>query len=178
MRLPMRAYDRSAFGQDWFDSDGNGCNQRDDVLMRDAVPGTVELAVQGSCDHDVLAGTWNDPYTGAQLTFDDLKTPEQAMALQIDHVVPLAEAWRSGADAWSAGRRVAFANDLANLLAVDGEANQAKSDSGPEDWMPVDGFACEYVQAWVATKERYRLGVDKVERTALLTQFAECARGV
>ena len=81
-------YDRDAFGSAWADSDGNGCNQRDDVLLRDVLPGTVTVADQDACDHDVLAGSWIDPYTGVTLTFDDLKDLSQAEAIQIDHVVP------------------------------------------------------------------------------------------
>jgi hypothetical protein len=87
------AYDRGAFGTAWADTDHNGCNQRDDVLLRDAVAGTVRSGQQGRCDHDVLGGTWVDPYTGRTLTFADLKEPHQAQAIQIDHVVPLSEAW-------------------------------------------------------------------------------------
>src|SRR5690606_10803481 len=105
-------YSRAAFGTAWKDTDGNGCNQRDDVLLRDAVPGSTVVQVQHSCPHDVLAGTWIDPYSGKNLVFDDLKDPRQAQAIQIDHVVPLAEAWLSGAHAWTAERRVQFANDL------------------------------------------------------------------
>ncbi len=114
---------RDAFGSDWVDTDHNGCNQRDDVLLRDSVPGTTKVAQQGACDHDVLAGTWHDPYTGRILRFTDLKDLSQAEAIQIDHVVPLAEAWVSGAAGWSHDRREAFANDLHELLAVDGPTN-------------------------------------------------------
>ena len=92
-----QGYDRDAFGSDWIDTDHDGCNQRDDVLLRDAVPGTTRVAQQDACDHDVLAGTWHDPYTGRTLRFTDLKDLSQAEAIQIDHVVPLAEAWVSGA---------------------------------------------------------------------------------
>ena len=124
-------YDRDAFGSDWIDTDGNGCNQRDDVLLRDAVPGTTKVAQQGSCDHDVLAGTWHDPYTGRTLRFTDLKDLGQAEAIQIDHVVPLAEAWVSGARRWSTRKRETFANDLRELLAVDGPTNMGKGDGDP-----------------------------------------------
>ena len=121
-------YRRDAFGSDWVDTDGNGCNQRDDVLLRDAVRGTTRVQTQGACDHDVVAGTWHDPYTGRTLTFTDLKDLRQAEAIQIDHVVPLAEAWVSGARRWSRTRREAFANDLGELLAVDGPTNMSKGD--------------------------------------------------
>ncbi|MFS3127501.1 hypothetical protein ACLM5J_03755 [Nocardioides sp. Bht2] len=79
-------YQRKAFGSAWRDTDRNGCNQRDDVLLRDAVPGSTRVQQQGRCDHDVLAGTWRDPYSGRTLQLDDLKNPSQAQAVQIDHV--------------------------------------------------------------------------------------------
>jgi hypothetical protein len=99
---------------------------------------------QGSCDHDVLAGTWHDPYTGRTLTFIDLKDLRQAEAIQIDHVVPLAEAWVSGARHWSRAGREAFANDLGELLAVDGPTNMSKGDGDPASWRPRQGYQCAY----------------------------------
>ena len=71
-----QGYRRDAFGSDWVDTDHNGCNQRDDVLLRDAVPGTTTVARQGACDHDVLAGTWHDPYTGRTLTVHRPQGPQ------------------------------------------------------------------------------------------------------
>ncbi|MFC6343925.1 HNH endonuclease family protein, partial [Nocardioides hankookensis] len=168
------AYDRDAFGTAWADTDGNGCNQRDDVLLRDSVPDTVTVAQQGRCDHDVLAGTWVDPYTGRTLTFDDLKDLHQAQAIQIDHVVPLAEAWRSGASAWSDARRHRFANDLTVLLAADGPTNAAKGDDDPAAWRPRKAFQCEYAERWVAVKSRWSLAVDRSERRALEEMLAYC----
>ncbi|QWF23797.1 HNH endonuclease family protein [Nocardioides sp. LMS-CY] len=168
------AYDRAAFGTPWADTDGNGCNQRDDVLLRDAVPGTVTVAQQGRCDHDVLAGSWLDPYTGRRLTFDDLKAPAQAQAIQIDHVVPLAEAWRSGASSWSDARRREYANDLAVLLAVDGPANAAKSDDDPAAWRPRRAYQCEYAVRWVAVKSAWSLTADRSEVAALRELLGAC----
>lgn len=166
-RVRRDDYERDAFGSAWADTDGNGCNQRDDVLLRDAVPGTVRVGRQGACEHDVLAGSWRDPYTGAQLTFDDLKDPAQAQAIQIDHVVPLAEAWASGASTWTDERRRAFANDLPGLLAVDGPTNASKSDDDPAAWRPKKEFQCGYAVRWVAIKSRWELAVDDIERDAL-----------
>lgn len=170
-------YDRDAFGRSWADVDGNGCNQRDDVLLRDAVPGTVRVAQQGRCDHDVLAGTWKDPYTGATLTFDDLKAPRQAQAIQIDHIVPLAEAWISGAAEWSRDRRTDYANDLRNLLAVDGPANAAKGADDPAAWRPRKAFQCSYARRWAAAKTRWDLGADASEKRALLEMLDTCPNG-
>jgi hypothetical protein len=167
-------YDRDAFGTAWADTDGNGCNQRDDVLLRDAEPDSVTVAEQGACDHDVLAGTWVDPYTGRTLTFDDLKDPRQSQAIQIDHVVPLAEAWRSGASSWSDRRRRSFANDLSVLLAADGPTNAAKSDGDPAAWRPRRAYQCEYAVRWVAVKADWKLAVDRSETRALREMLAAC----
>lgn len=167
-------YQREAFGRRWADVDGNGCNQRDDVLRRDAVPGEVTTRPQDACPHDVVAGTWLDPYTGAELTFDDLKELDQAQAIQIDHVVPLAEAWRSGAEGWSAQRRERFANDLGVLLAVDGPANMAKGDDDPADWRPREDVRCAYAALWVRVKADWDLAVDPSERRALAEMLDTC----
>jgi len=168
------AYQRDAFGTAWKDVDGNGCNQRDDVLLRDAVPGTARVQVQRSCPHDVLAGTWVDPYTGASLTFDDLKDPRQAQAIQIDHVVPLAEAWVSGAHAWSAERRERFANDLTVLVASDGPTNASKGAYDPAAWRPREPFQCAYATHWIDVKHRWRLAVDASESRALGEMLRTC----
>lgn len=170
----VAAYDRDEFGTAWADVDHNGCNQRDDVLLRDAVPGSTTVARQGACDHDVLAGSWVDPYTGRTLTFDDLKSPAQAQAIQIDHVVPLAEAWRSGAASWSAERRRAYANELTVLLAVDGPANAAKSDDDPAAWRPRQAYQCEYAVRWIAVKSTWSLTADRSERSALEEMLTTC----
>ena len=173
---PAKAgYSRSAFGDSWIDTDRNGCNQRDDVLVRDAVPGTVRVAVQGRCDHDVLAGRWIDPYTGRDLRFDDLKDPAQAQGVQIDHVVPLAEAWVSGAAQWTDDRRRAFANDLAALLAVDGPTNASKRDGDPAAWRPKKAYQCDYAIRWIGVKQAWGLAVDESERRALTDMLGYCA---
>jgi hypothetical protein len=167
-------YARAAFGDSWIDTDGNGCNQRDDVLLRDGLPGTVRAVEQGACDHDVVAGTWIDPYTGMRLTFDDLKDLAQAQAIQIDHVVPLAEAWVSGAAGWSEDRRKAFANDLRELLAVDGPTNESKSDGDPAAWRPGAPFQCDYARRWIGVKAVWDLAVDDSERRALGEMLTYC----
>jgi hypothetical protein len=167
-------YVRDAFGSDWIDTDHDGCNQRDDVLLRDAVPGTARVQRQGACDHDVLAGTWHDPYTGRTLHFTDLKDLHQAEAIQIDHVVPLAEAWVSGARTWSRDRREAFANDLHELLAVDGPTNMSKGDGDPAAWRPRKGYQCAYARRWIAIKARYALAVDPSEKAALDQMLGYC----
>lgn len=171
---PDGSYQRNAFGASWSDVDGNGCNQRDDVLQRDAVPRTVKIGQQAACDHDVLAGTWHDPYTGKTLRFTDLKDISQAEAIQIDHVVPLAEAWYSGARGWSPDRRERFANDLSELLAVDGPTNMSKGDSDPAAWRPRKAFQCEYAERWIQVKAQWDLTVDPSETNALRQMLAYC----
>lgn len=165
---------RDAFGPAWPDVDGNGCNQRDDVLLRDALPGTIRIQRQGACDHDVLAGTWTDPYTGARLTFTDLKDQSQAQAIQIDHVVALAEAWVSGASSWRDRRRLRFANDLDGLVASSGPVNASKGASDPAAWRPKKAYQCSYASRWIQVKHRWGLAVDESESRALVEMLGTC----
>lgn len=170
----LGGYERDLYGS-WADLDGDGCNTRDEVLARDAVPGTVRTTRSGGCSQDVIAGTWSDPYTGARLEFDDLKDPSQAQQIPIDHVVALAEAHRSGAHAWSTHEREAFANDEGNLVAASVETNSDKSDHDPARWMPpARGAGCWYAAAWVRTKARWQLSVDVDERDALRVALLGC----
>lgn len=118
-------YDRSSFGS-WIDSDHDCINTRSEILARDAVRGTVRIA---HCR--VVAGTWVDPYTGVRLN-----VPAR---VQIDHVYPLAEAWRNGADQWTQRRRIAFANDPLNTMALAGPVNGRKSDQDMNEWC-IKGF--------------------------------------
>ena len=155
---PMTGYSRKAVGPAWKDVDGNGCGQRDDVLARDL----TDVEKRGRCV--VVAGTLYDLYTARNIAF----TKAQASKVQIDHVVPLAAAWRSGAATWTAGERTAFANDLTNLLAVDGPTNMAKGDSTPEDWMPANRTsACLYATIYVTVKAKYRLTATGPEKDSL-----------
>lgn len=167
-------YVRDAFGPAWHDVDGNGCNQRDDVLLRDAVPGTTRTQRQGACDHDVLAGTWTDPYTGARLSFTDLKDQSQAQGIQIDHVVALAEAWVSGASSWSDRRRLRFANNLDGLVASSGPVNASKGAFDPAAWRPKRAYQCSYATRWIQVKHRWRLAVDDSESLALAEMLGTC----
>ncbi len=173
--LPAGDYRRASFGEAWADTDGNGCNQRDDVLLRDALKAEpYRVARQGSCDHDVLAGTWIDPYTGGRITLTDAKQPDQAQSVQIDHVVALSVAWRYGANGWSDAERHQFANDLSNLVAAGGAANQAKGGSDAEEWQPVRAAQCGYAVRYVTVKATYGLPTDLVERAALTRMLATC----
>lgn len=167
-------YSRAAFGPVWMDIDDNGCNQRDDVLLRDANLGSAHVQRQRACDHDVLAGRWVDPYSGAQLVFTDLKDPRQAQAIQIDHVVPLAEAWVSGASSWSDRRRLRFANDLDGLVASSGPVNASKGAFDPAAWRPKEDFQCSYASRWIQVKHRWGLAVDESESRALVEMLGTC----
>ncbi len=173
------SYCRGRFGPDsWPDLDRNGCSTRQDVLVRQAATLTTRriAAHDRTCD-EAVAGTWVDPYTAETLTFTNLKDSAQAAQLQIDHVVPLYNAWVSGARDWTDSQRVVFANDLASpeLRAVGGHVNFAKDRSGPESWVPVAARQCDYARAFVAVKAHYRLTVTSAERDALARLLGTCS---
>ncbi|PRX92363.1 HNH endonuclease family protein [Allonocardiopsis opalescens] len=159
-------YDRDAFsGGDWADPDGNGCDARNDILARDL----TETETDADCR--VLRGTLDDPYTGRTIEF----SRDQANAVQIDHIYPIATAWRMGAHAWDDDRRAEFYNDPANLLAVDGPANSAKGDSGPAEWRPDDSaFHCRYAILYIDVAHGYDLPVTQAEHNALSTLLDAC----
>lgn len=153
-------YARELFGDGWVDVDGNGCGTRDDVLVRDLAGAVVD---DDGCV--VLAGTLDDPYTGAVVAF---ARGERSADVQVDHVVALADAWRSGAQASTTPARTAFANDPANLLAVDGPANQDKGASDASAWLPPEvGYRCVYALRQLRVKDAYGLSVTPAERDAL-----------
>lgn len=165
-RGPHTGYLRTkVFGSAWADVDGNGCNTRDDVLARDL----TAVAKRNRCV--VVAGQLREPYTGAQVTF----RKADAIAVQIDHVVPLSLAWQLGAAQWPQGERVAFANDPANLLAVDGPANEQKSDSGPDAWLPPNkAYRCTYVIRFTRVATLYALRITGSMRAAISAQLDQC----
>ncbi|HEX5334987.1 MAG TPA: HNH endonuclease family protein [Propionicimonas sp.] len=168
-------YRRAAFGDAWTDTDGNGCNQRDDVLLRDVVASAPHaVGRQGSCDHDVLSGTWVDPYSGESITLTDAKEPSQAESVQIDHIVALSVAWRYGARSWSSERRLEFANDLRELVASGGRSNQAKGGSDAAQWQPIRPTQCGYAVRYITVKAAYALPTDRAEKQALTGMLATC----
>jgi hypothetical protein len=165
-RGALTGYERKAFGPRWADVDRNGCDTRNDVLARDL---TGETFRRGGCV--VLTGTLVDPYTGRRIGF----TKAAAAAVQVDHVVALADAWQKGADRWPAERRRAFANDPLNLLATAGPVNQAKGDSDAASWLPPRrSYRCTYVARQVAIKTRYQLNVTAAEKAAIAAVLARC----
>jgi chemotaxis protein histidine kinase CheA len=160
-------YEREEFGTAWADVDGNGCDTRDDILARDL----TDTVLDGTCE--VASGTLVSPYTAVSMHF--VRGWETSAEVQIDHVVPLANAWRTGAYAWSATQREAFANDPLNLFAVDGPSNQQKSDGDAATWLPANkSFRCLYVAHQVAVKAKYRLSVAPAERDAIARVLAAC----
>lgn len=142
---------------------GSGCDTRETILRRDAVPGSVRTGPK--CQ--VLAGRWTSPY-------DRLVTTRPA-EVQIDHRVPLAEAARSGARGWSRAQREHFYNDQTNLLAVSARSNTSKGDRDPGRWLPPNMAArCDYAVRYIDTKRAYRLTVDRAERDALAAMLNTC----
>lgn len=165
---PGTGYDRVGhFGESWIDVDGNGCDTRNDILQRDL----TNLALDGSCT--VLTGDFADPYTGAQIEFQ--RGVNTSILVQIDHVVALKDAWRTGAQQLSQDQRIALANDPINLRASDGSANGQKSDSNAASWLPSNkGFRCEYIARQVSTKAAYGLWVVPAERDAMQRVLETC----
>jgi hypothetical protein len=181
--LPQRArrydYRRLAFGDAWDDNNDapgghNGCDTRDDILNRDLVDKTYVSIKR--CPDAVATGTLHDPYTNATLTFQ--RGAQIGESVQIDHIVPLSYAWDMGAYDWPAAERLRFANDPANLLAVEGQANQDKGDSPPALWMPPNkAFACQYAVQFIAVLRGYRLPVERASTDVLRQAAATCPAG-
>lgn len=169
-RAPKTGYDREEFGPAWADVDRNGCDTRNDILARDL----VNLAFrEGTKDCVITSGTFLDPYTGTSISF--VRGNTTSTAVQIDHVVALSDAWQKGAQQLSADQRRQFANDPLNLLAADGPANGAKSDSDAATWLPPNkGFRCEYVARQTAVKAEYGLWMTQAEHDAIATVLSGC----
>ncbi|WP_221359257.1 HNH endonuclease family protein [Streptomyces beigongshangae] len=156
-------YRRTSF-KHWVDADRDSCHTRSEVLISES---RVQPTIEAGCK--VTAGEWHSYYDGLVLTAPG--------GLDIDHMVPLAEVWDSGAHAWTAKRREAYANDLdaeRSLVAVTARSNRSKADQDPADWQPPLADArCTYAADWVSTKLRWQLAVDEREHAAL----AELAEG-
>jgi hypothetical protein len=158
-------YDRDLFHA-WVDADHNGCNTRAEVLILES---TAQVATRSTCT--VTTGSWFSSYDGVWIL--------DASKLDIDHFVPLKEAWISGAYAWDSTTRTQFGNDLgyaASLLAVSASSNRSKSDQDPAQWMPSNAnFVCDYVATWVAVKYRWSLTIDSAEKQALTSTLSNCS---
>jgi hypothetical protein len=154
-------YSRDLFPH-WITISG-ACNTRETVLKRDGTSVVTDSACAAT------SGRWYSPYDGATWT--------AASDVDIDHVVPLAEAWRSGASGWTTSRRQGFANDLTRpqLYAVDLSDNRSKGDQDPSQWKPPNhAFWCTYAQSWITVKTYYKLAVTSAEKTALQDMLGTC----
>jgi hypothetical protein len=154
-------YDRDLFPT-WDTIEGT-CNTREYILKRDG----TNVTTNSSCT--ATSGSWYSPYDGA--------TWSAASDVDIDHLVPLAEAWDSGASKWTTAQREALANDVTRpqLLAVTDNVNQSKGDQDPATWMPSrTAYRCTYVRAWVQVKHYYNLSVDSAEKSALTNYLSSC----
>lgn len=165
-RAPKTNYAREQFSDGWAEVDG--CDMRNYILARD-MPNHITAA--DGCKID--SGTLNDPYTGNIIQFQ--RGAGTSSMVQIDHVVALSDAWQKGAQNIDVGLRAQFANDPLNLLAVDGPANQQKSDADAATWLPPNtSYRCRYVARQIAVKAKYHLWVTVAEKTAMQSVLQTC----
>lgn len=164
-RAAKTGYDRTQFGSGWLVT--NGCDTRNIVLNRDL----KDPVVDDECK--VVSGTLNDPYTGKTISF--VRGAQTSQLVQIDHVVALSNAWQTGAQQLTPLIREQLANDPLNLLAVDGAANQQKSDGDTATWLPANKpFRCQYVARQIAVKAKYTLWLTPAEKDAMVRVLAAC----
>lgn len=178
-QLEVRGWDRTSdfkryrFGKAWSDDvdvefGRNGCNTRDDILRRDLQNLVVR---RGTCY--AQSGTLVDPYSG--VTIDFVRSPETSKAIEIDHVVALADAWYKGARSWDPQRRLDFANDPRNLLAVSPKANFNKAFRDAASWLPPnEAFRCDFVARQIEVKAAYGLWLAAKEKKAMEAVLARC----
>lgn len=161
------SYSRSLF-RHWSDADRNGCNTREEVLLLES---SIPITPGRGCR--ITRGKWFSEFDGRTFT--------SAASLDIDHFVPLKEAWDSGASGWNSRTREAFANDLGfagSLIAVSASSNRSKSDRDPADWIPTrTAFRCNYAVTWVQVKYRWGLSADEREVAALRNLLGLCPAG-
>ncbi|MGA4841448.1 HNH endonuclease family protein [Streptomyces sp. G45] len=165
-RAPKTGYARERFGSAWADTDSNGCGTRDDILKRDLKGVTYR---DGRC---VVTGgkLVGDPYSGADVTFARGRSQ-----VDIDHLVALSDAWQKGASRWAPSKRIAFANDPLNLLAVAAGPNRSKGDADAATWLPPHKpYRCAYVARQVAVKKKYGVWVTAAERDAMKRVLNRC----
>lgn len=158
-------------------SAGDGCDTRQLILRRDMTE--ITLRADGCT---VGLGTLDDPYTGQLINFQHTNYPEagagNSNAVQIDHIIALCDAWKTGAQNWTREMRAIFANDPLNLIAADGPSNGSKGCGNAHEWLPRSagnpGFDCEYVTAQTAVKNRYGLTMASDERQVIEDILVEC----
>jgi hypothetical protein len=147
-----------------WDPPQSSCDARQAALIRDGE------GVEVGSECKVQSGTWPDPYTA--------KTFTNPSDIDTDHVVPLANAWRSGASSWDTEERERYANDPEVLLSVEDNANQSKGDKGPEAWKPPNKAEwCDYAVRWIGIKAKYDLSVNEREKGALVEMLDTCEGG-
>jgi hypothetical protein len=165
-RAPKTGYSRDQFGNGW--TKWQKCDTRQRILARDLTD--VKLDDDGCT---VLSGVLNDPYTGKIVEFQ--RGTSTSSAVQIDHVVALADAWQKGAGGLDAATRETLANDDLELLAVDGQANMEKSASDAATWLPKNkAFRCQYIARQIAVKVKYHLWVTVAEHDAMARILGGC----
>jgi hypothetical protein len=163
----MAGYSRDQFGSAWEDVDQNGCDTRDDILRRDLRRVVYRAGTNGCV---VVSGVLADPYTGTTITYVRGRS-----RVDIDHVVALGDAWRTGAARWAVSKRLALANDPLNLLAVSASANRQKSDADAAAWLPANKtYRCAYVARQLAVKLKYALWATSSERGAMQRVLTNC----
>jgi hypothetical protein len=146
----------------WRDIDGDGCDAREQALIAASTPPAVTAK---GCE--VVSGTWVSAYDG--------RPTNDPGDVDIDHVVPLANAFASGGDRWSTDQRVQYANDQRDLWAVSASANRSKGDRAPDQWRPPRHEVwCEYARRWIAIKVRWSLTATTTERDALGQMLETC----
>jgi len=142
-----------------------GCDSRKSVIIDEAL---IKPTIGKNCA--LIGGKWLSIYDNVEVT--------DAGKLDVDHMVPLAEAWDSGASLWTDLQRQQYANDMVDprhLIAVTGSSNRSKSDQDPADWMPTNkSYACEYIANWVEIKVRWSLSIDAKEKAALISNLKGC----
>ena len=154
----MTGYSRDRFGGDWI-KQPDGCDTRVDVLKAQG----RNVQAKGCT---VNSGNWTSLYDGVAVT-----SPHD---LDIDHLVPEAESWRTGAAQWTQAQRVAFANDLDELVAVTAHSNRSKGDQPPPGYMPVESERCDYATHWIKVKAKYQLTISQTEHDALVQMLGTC----
>ena len=156
----MTGYSRDLFPH-WITISGT-CNARETVLKRDG----SGVAVGGDCNP--TSGSWFSQYDGVTLS--------SSSSVDIDHVVPLAEAWRSGANTWATSTRQSFANDLSHpqLIAVSASSNRSKGDQDPTTWKPRASYQCTYSRMWIRAKYTWSLRVQSAEKSSLQGMLNSC----
>lgn len=169
-RAPKTGYERTLFSDGWGDQ-AWGCDTRNFILKRDLT--SIVMRANETCI--VASGVLKDPYTLKTISF--VRGVKTSLAVQIDHVVAVSDAWQKGAQQISPQQRYNFYNDPLNLLAVDGPTNSAKGDGDAATWLPPNkGFRCAYVARQVAVKAKYKLWVTTAERAAIAGVLSKCPK--